>query len=83
MIFHWVNDDQHISKVGWDDAGSVVPGVLRPNYVHFIVSQVTQLQHTNKANQMLGGRAKGTRYEAQKFRNNAVAFASPGLENLI
>lgn len=48
VFLHWVDDYQHISKVSWDDAAPVVPGVLGPHYVHLIVSQVTQLP--NKQN---------------------------------
>lgn len=41
VVLHGVDDDQHVSKVSRDDATPVVPAVLRPHYVHLVVSQVT------------------------------------------
>lgn len=43
MVLHGVDDDEYISKVSRDDAPSVVPCVLRPHNVHFIISQMTKL----------------------------------------
>lgn len=53
VILHWVDDNEHVSKVSWDDATTVVPGVLGPHDVHLIVAQVTQLpnKHKNHSNQ--------------------------------
>lgn len=43
VVFHGVDDDEDISEVGGNDSSSVIPSVLRPHNVHFIVSQVTKL----------------------------------------
>lgn len=43
VVLHWVDYNQHISKISWDDATSVVPGVLRPHDVYLVISQVAQL----------------------------------------
>ncbi len=46
VVFHRVDDDEDISEVGGNDSSSVIPRVLRPHDVHFIVSQVTKLWPT-------------------------------------
>lgn len=28
VALHWVDDNQHVSEISWDDATTVVPGVL-------------------------------------------------------
>lgn len=56
MVLHWVDDNEHVSKVSWNDATSVVPGVFRPHNVHLIIAQVTQLP--NKQNRPNEGPCK-------------------------
>lgn len=41
VVLHRVDDNQHVSKVGWDDSTSVVPSVFWPHYMHLVISQVT------------------------------------------
>lgn len=44
VILHGVDDDWNVSEGGGDDPAAVVPGVLRPDDVDFVIPQVTELQ---------------------------------------
>ncbi len=41
VVLHGVDDDEYISKLSRNDASPVVPRVLGPNDVHFIITQVS------------------------------------------
>ena len=43
VIGQRVDDDEHVAKLGGDDAASVVAAVLRPHDVHLVVAQVAHL----------------------------------------
>ena len=44
VILHRVDDDWNVSEGGGDDPAAVVPGVLGPDDVDFVIPQVTELQ---------------------------------------
>lgn len=44
VILHGVDDDWNVSEGGGDDPAAVVPGVLGPDDVDFVIPQVTELQ---------------------------------------
>lgn len=44
VVLHGVDDDQHISKLCWDDPSTVVSGMLRPNNVDLVITQVSKLE---------------------------------------
>ena len=44
VVLHGVDDDEDVSKLGGDDASPVVSRVLRPHNMHFVITQVPQLQ---------------------------------------
>lgn len=41
VVLHGVDDDENISKLSRNDASPVVPWMLGPHDVHFIVTQVS------------------------------------------
>lgn len=44
VVLHGVDHDQHVSKLSGDDSSAVISGMLGPNDVDLIVSQVSKLK---------------------------------------
>lgn len=44
VVLHGIDHDQDISKLSGDDSSAVISGMLRPNDVDLIVSQVSKLK---------------------------------------
>lgn len=44
VVLHGIDHDQHISKLSGDDSSTVISGMLWPNDVDLIISQVSKLK---------------------------------------
>lgn len=42
LVPQWVDDNEDVTKLGWQDASAIVTSVFRPNHVDLIVTNVSE-----------------------------------------